>query len=63
MKRRHRSRIPISADAKQHMTSAHKALLREIDRRIARSKRLSLIELGYEGEDLERMHNMLRRRK
>ncbi len=63
MRRQHRSRSPISTEAKQHMTSEHKTLLREIDRRIARSKRLSLAELGYEGEDLERMLKMLRRRK
>ena len=61
--RRRRSHSQISAEAKQHITSEYKALLREIDRRIARSKRLSLAELGYEGEDLERMLKMLRQRK
>ena len=58
-----RSHSPTSAEAKQHMTSEEKALLREIDRRIARSKRLSLIELGYEGEDLEAMLKMLKAKK
>jgi hypothetical protein len=64
MRRHHRSRSPISsAEAIQHLTGEQKALLREIDRRIARSKRRSLIALGYEGEDLERLVKMLRRRK
>jgi hypothetical protein len=62
MRRRRRSRSP-SAEEKQHMTSEHKALLREIDRRIARNKRLSLMELGFEGADLEQMLMLLRRRK
>lgn len=47
-------------DERERMGSGMKALLREIDRRIARSKRPSLMQIGYRGERLERMLKALR---
>jgi hypothetical protein len=46
-------------DIYNHMSSETKELLRDIEYRIKRSRRLSLMELGYRGDALIEMHEML----
>lgn len=48
------------ADLRERMSSGMKALLRDLDHRIAQSKRLTLVQLGYRGERLEQMLKKLR---
>jgi hypothetical protein len=48
------------ADLRQRVSSRMRALLRDLDHRIAQSKRLTLVQLGYRGERLEQMLKKLR---